>query len=161
MPKSGPGGGCPKVNSYSGPWIRLYNDNFQPTDGGSGCIGNWTSLMHTKARARYERFGILFELYIRGWEQRSDISGTTLTCNSIRIEVPTYTFKRNNANTTTSISSFYQNYTGDQTYKKFKPYSGVNRLCWFYMNGRVGSRKGINFPWVFTEFVPVYFNYQP
>jgi hypothetical protein len=159
-PKSGPGPGCPTVAQYNGPEKFLSNDKEVGTSDSTGCIYPPTDNMTTRVRSRYNRYGVLFELFIRGWEHRN-ISGGPLSCNKIAIDVPAYTFKRNNANTVTSINSFYDESAGG-SYIKETLYRGGNRLCWFYMNGRVGSKKNYNnAPWVFTPYAPIRFNYTP
>jgi hypothetical protein len=161
QPKSGPGGGCPTILAYSGSYKKINNEEESKIGGSSGCTTGWIGNFSTHAEARYRRYGIYFELYMRGWQQVSNQNpGVTLTCNPIRFDIPFYHFKINRNSNHTVQSSVLTTKPGN-SYVKIWVYNGSHRLCWFYMNGRTGSRTLANQPWVFTDFAPVYFNYEP
>ncbi|MCG9909978.1 MAG: hypothetical protein MH137_01645 [Flavobacteriales bacterium] len=158
QPKSGPGGGCPTVAQYSGTERQLYNDKANLHFGQTGCQGEQPKDLIVRSKARYERYGILFELYIHGWEQRGQ-SNNDFSCNQIKIEIPTLAYKGNNLSAVGPVSLYPTPAIGGFKVK-LKPYSKTRRLCYFYLNGRVGSLKG--WPnWQFTPFAPVRFNYTP
>lgn len=161
MPKGGPEGGCPTVNAYSGSYNKPNNTGIAYPAGSSGCATGWTGNFTTHAEARYRRYGIYFELYVRGWQQVSTQSlGVTLTCNPIRFDIPFYHLKINRNNNHTVQASVLTTKPGN-AYHKIWVYNGSHRLCWFYMNGRTGSRSVSSQPWNYTPFAPVYFNYEP
>jgi len=161
VPKGGPGSGCPTINAYSGPHKKLNNEKISLSGGGSGCTTGWTGNFSTHAEARYRRYGIYFELYLRGWQQVSTQSvGTTLSCNQIRFDIPFYHFKINRNSNHTVQSTVLTTQPGNG-FRKIWVYNGSHRLCWFYMNGRTGTRFSYSQPWILTDFAPVYFNYQP
>jgi hypothetical protein len=54
---------------------------------------NTQYLLATYAKARYRRFGIYFELFVRGEERRRTVN-TAHTCNDLRIEISQYTLRK-------------------------------------------------------------------
>lgn len=162
QPKSGPGGGCPTVAQYSGGYKKLEDDRSTISDGTIGCYTTTQYLLATYAKARYRRFGIYFELFVRGEERRRTVN-TAHTCNDLRIEISQYTLRKNGNQTNIPIDSKSEIFTDiNQDYRKLKVYGGGKRLCNFYLTGRVGSRKVYGgTTWTYTPNALIYFNYTP
>jgi hypothetical protein len=162
QPKSGPGGGCPNVAGYNGSNKKPEDNKSAISDGTIDCYTTTSYPLATYAKAKYRRYGVYFELFVRGEERRRTVN-TAHTCNDLRIEVNQYTLRKNGESTNNSISSQSKTYTGiNQDYRKLRIYGGGKRLCNFYLSGRVGSRKvygGTN--WTYTPDAIIYFNYTP
>ncbi len=161
QPKSGPGGGCPTVAGFNGNAV-LDQTRCVNTDGTIGCYTQTPYPLATFARARYRRYGVYFQLFIRA-EERRTTQNNAHTCNDLRIEVHEYTYRVNGSSVNIPISSESKNYTGiNQDYRKLVLYGGPKRLCNFYLTGLSGSRKvwgGTS--WTFTPQVTIFFNYTP
>lgn len=154
-PKSGAGGGCPTVAGYNGTERQLYNDKSH-VHKGIACSDNVVEDLIVHTSSRYERYGIYFELSMRGWEIKK--SNDNYTCNQIKFEIPTITWKSKNLPAQNVYSINPYPVPGGMKVK-VKPYGSSRRLCWFYMNGRVGALK--NGQWQYTNYCPVRFNYTP
>jgi hypothetical protein len=154
--KSGPGSGCPTIQAGQtlhdpDKWLMpYYNTNY-------GCsVGNGTGSVTLWCYPRYYRYGILFELLMRSKEtdlpSLSPQSGKT--CNSIILHSLKLEFRRNKHATPFYFAPTTKTGNGEV---KYKPYSGVNRLCWFIWKGKT-SRPDINkespiatIKWNYTE----------
>lgn len=150
--KAGPGSGCPTISTST------IIDSGQVTGSYTilpGCtIGNSAASVVLWNYMRYYRYGVLFELVMRGKEtdlpSLSPQSGQS--CNSITVHSLELAFRRNQNATPYYWSPETRTGNGEVVYK---PYSGGNRLCWFIWKGKT-SRPSIGLE---TPVAMIYWNY--
>lgn len=154
VPKATPGGGCPTIpvnqildkGDFTSPYSTLPNC---PNPSSPSEFRLWTYL-------RYYRYGVLFELSGRGRETNSATLGSTpdVTCNTIMLDSPVCTFRRNHSSFVYDLP--HQSTSGNGE-AKYKPYSGGNRLCWFHWAAKT-SRSAVGRE---TALVELNHNYTP
>lgn len=152
VPKGGPGSGCPTIPASTIKDNSSLSPLYSTVPGCSA--GNTPFNAKLWTYLRYYRYGILFELLGRSRETDVPNLGGGFSCNSITLNSPTCTFKRNHSSYTYNLPPKIASAKGEVRYK---PYSGGNRLCWFYWTAKT-TRSAVGQE---TPLVSLLHNYTP
>jgi len=137
--KNTQGEGCPTIPVNQILDRGDFTSEYSTSD---NCIaGNSMSNIRLWTYLRYYRYGILFELLGRSRETDSPSLSpqANTTCNTITLDSPTCTFRRNHSGYEYNLPPKTSDAKGEV---KYKPYSWGNRLCWFYWTAKT-SRSSV------------------